>query len=160
MGGWKHQTSSEEGLGWDAGWGQSIHGEGRWKEGHREEGHAHQVWVMSMEARRTPGDWGAETKGEVAKRKRVKHGAKRRAGARRKVRRGITRNGCARGLRESTLWAARVGARLWWVGNKWEVRDCRPFAQASLPRRLAVNRKHTVVAEGNQKCGEGTGWER
>lgn len=55
-----------------------------------------------MEARGTPGEWGAETREEVLKRKRVKHGAKRRVGARRKVRRGITMNGCTHGLGEST----------------------------------------------------------
>lgn len=79
----------------------------------------------------------------------------RRVGARRKARCGITMSGCTRGLGESIPWVARAGARLWWVGNKWEVRDWRPFAQTSLPRRLAVNGKHTVVAEGNQSVKRG-----
>lgn len=104
---------------------------------------------------RTPEKWGVEIREEVRERKRGKHGAKSRVDAKRKVRRGITMNGCTRGLGESTLWVARAGARLWWVGNKWEVRDWRPFAQTSLPRRLAANGKHTAVAEGNQSVERG-----
>lgn len=41
--------------------------------------------------------------------------------------------------------------------SKWEVRPCRPFAQTSLWRRLAVNGRHTVVAKGNSKCRERQG---
>lgn len=53
---------------------------------------------------------------------------KRRLGAQRKVRHGVTMKGCPRGLGESIPRAARAEARLWWAGNKWEVRDWGPFA--------------------------------
>lgn len=49
---------------------------------------------------RTPEKWGVEIREEVRERKRGKHGAKSRVDAKRKVRRGITMNGCTRGLGE------------------------------------------------------------
>lgn len=50
------------------------------------------------------------------------------------------------------MFAAGAEAGLWWVKSKWEGRQGRPFAQTSLQRRLAVHRRHTVVAKDNSKC--------